>query len=150
MRPPPCAAAAVTSQPVSRNKYRLLFTVLGLAFAFVAVAAVIFLPEGKNVGLPDPVEAFSPADGAIVQRQTTLEIDMQVGYVIELFVDGTRIPDAELLSGFTEPTGQYLWRPGPGQAFEEWTPGFHLITFTWNTVTGLPDTGELRFSFRVL
>ena len=43
---------------------------------------------------------------------------------------------------------QYLWRPGPGQAFEEWTPGFHLITFTWNTVTGLPDTGELRFSFR--
>ena len=80
-------------------------------------------------------------------RQTQLVIDLGVGYDIDLVIDGVAIQDAEL--DVVEETGRFTWTPGPGKAFEEWTPGLHVIEVTWDRTIGLPDPGSLRWSFRV-
>ena len=132
---------------MSPNRYRITFALLGVALAAVVVGAVLLAPRGSTVELPAAVEAISPADGATVLRQTQLEIDMQVGYRIEVFVDGTPIPFDEL--AFTEPTGRYVWRPAEGGTLEQWTPGLHAVLVRWDRDVGFPDSGEIRWSFRV-
>ncbi len=125
----------------------MTFALLGVGLAAVVVGAVVLAPSGRLTDLPNAVDRISPVDGATVLRQTQLEIDMAVGYGIELFVDGARIPLAEVR--FTESTGIYVWRPGPGLTFETWRPGIHSVFITWDRTVGLPDPGELRWSFRV-
>jgi len=132
---------------VSTTRYRLILASLGLLFAFVVVATVLLIPSGESVSLPDPVERISPRDGAIVQRQTSLEIDLAAGYVLRLTVDGVPIPLADI--DHTEQTGRYDFRPGAGKAISEWTPGFHVVEISFDKATGLPDPGSLRWSFRI-
>jgi hypothetical protein len=129
------------------NRYRIIYTMLGLALAAIVIGAVVLAPSGRETPIPAPIESFFPQPGDIVQRPLTLEIDMKVGYRIDVFVDDVLIPSSEI--EFTEATGNHLWRPGPGRVFEEWTPGVHTILVTYDTVTGPPDPGRLRWAFRV-
>lgn len=132
---------------MSRTRYRIVLTLLGVLFAAVVIGAVILTPSGDAPRLPAAVESFSPSDGAIVLRQTRIVLDLAVGYDIDLVVDGVPIPDSEL--DVVPQTGRFEWEPGPGKTFEEWAPGFHAIEVTWDRTTGLPDPGALRWSFRV-
>lgn len=131
---------------MSTTRYRVILSILGLLLGGLVVAAVVIAPSGDVTQLPDAVERFSPGDGAIVQRQTDLQIDLRAGYTMQLTIDGARINPAEI--DFTEATGVYVFRPGPGKAIAEWTPGFHFVEITWDRVAGLPDPGSLRWSFR--
>lgn len=132
---------------MSPNRYRMIYTLLGLALAAIVVGAVVFAPSGRDTPVPEPIESFSPQPGDIVLRPLAVEVDMKVGYRIELFLDDVPIPASEI--DFTEATGDYVWRPGPGQVFEEWTPGVHNVLVTYDTITGTPDPGRLRWAFRV-
>lgn len=125
----------------------MTFTLLGVAFVGIVVGAVLLAPAGRTPTLPDAVNTYAPADGATVLRQTQLLIDLDAGYDIDLIVDGVAIPDTELDT--IAETGRFTWRPGPGKTFEDWTPGLHAIAVTWDRATGLPDPGELRWTFRV-
>jgi hypothetical protein len=131
---------------VSSNGYRLVFALLGLALAAVVIWVVAVAPKGRDVALPAAVERVSPADGDTVLRQIGLVIDMQPGYAIELYVDGTLIPSGEIRS---TATGRFEWSPGPDATFPEWTPGVHAVHLTWDRATDLPDPGELSWTFRV-
>ncbi len=131
---------------MSPTRYRVILLLLGVLFAAVIVGAVILTPSGDAPRLPDALESFSPADGATVLRQTRIEIDLAVGYDIDLVVDGVSIPDSEL--DVIEQTGRFAWVPGPGKTFDEWAPGFHTIEVSWERRTGLPDPGSIRWSFR--
>ncbi len=132
---------------MSSNGYRLVFALLGLALAAVVVFVVAVAPSGRDVPLPEAVERISPEDGATVLRQIGIVIDMQPGYRIELFVDGTLIPSEEIRASV--PTGRFEWSPGPLSMIPEWTPGTHTVLVTWDRASGLPDPGELGWSFRV-
>lgn len=132
---------------MSQTRYRVILTLLGVAFAVVVAGAVVLTPSGRAPDLPDALDVYAPEDGAIVLRQTRLVVDLAPGYEIDLVVDGTPIPDSELV--VIEETGRFTWEPGPGQTFEEWTPGFHAIEATWDRIIGLPDPGSLRWRFRV-
>ncbi len=129
------------------TRYRVIFTLLGFALVAIIVGAVILSPDGRAPSLPAAVDRYAPTDGALVLRQTRIEIDLQAGYDIDLVVDGVPIPDAEL--EHVEATGLFTWTPGPGQTFDTWTPGFHTVEVRWDRRTGLPDPGSLRWSFRV-
>ncbi|MDP8958023.1 MAG: hypothetical protein M3N51_02215 [Actinomycetota bacterium] len=133
---------------MSDVKYRLIY--VGLALGLVAVVAIGLAfgsPEGRDIGLPEPVEGVSPLPGETVLRQARLEIDMPVGYRVEIFVDGQRIPESEV--DHVEATGLHSWSPGPGRLFTLWTPGEHSVRITWDSTSGLPDPGEFHWSFRV-
>ena len=125
----------------------MTFSLLGLALASVIIGAIFLAPAGTMTELPDPVEEIAPADGATVLRQTQLTINLKVGYSLELTIDGIRIPNNELT--FTEATGQYRWRPSIEQTVKEWTTGLHSVLIRWDRLTGLPDPGELSWSFRI-
>ena len=126
--------------------YRLLYIGLGL----VAVAAIAFgfafFSEGEELVLPGALESVSPEPGDLVPLQTTIEIDLEVGYTAEIYVDGWEVRDAT----FVEGTGVYRWQPSPSNpTINEWTPGEHTIRVEWDTVTGLPDPGSFEWTFRV-
>ncbi|NND03427.1 MAG: hypothetical protein HKN91_11625 [Acidimicrobiia bacterium] len=132
---------------MSTTRYRIILSVLGLAFGALVIGAVILAPSGDVTELPGALESFSPADGAIVQRQTALEVDLQVGYSLTLVIDGITVPAEDL--EFTEATGQYVFRPGPDKVVAEWLPGFHIVEIAFDRTVGLPDPGSLRWSFRI-
>jgi hypothetical protein len=132
---------------LSVNRYRLIYTFLGLALALVAIGAIIFAPSGKPNQVPDIVESYSPEDGSTVLRQIDVEIDLPVGYEITMVVDGVTIPSDEINS--TAETGKFTWQPGDGTIIPEWIPGIHTVWVRWDRSTGLPDPGEWIWSFRV-
>lgn len=133
---------------MSNRTYRLIYTALALALLVtVAVAVRYGSPAGEPQTLPEPLEAITPGPDEQVLRQAFLQIDLPVGYEIELIVDGFRIPEAEI--GYVPGTGVYTWSPGVDRSFLEWSAGAHDVTVRWTTVTGLPDPGEFSWSFRV-
>ena len=129
------------------NRYRLIYTFLGIALALVAVGAVVFAPSGGIAEIPEALESYSPAAESTVLRQIDIEIDLPVNYEIVLVVDGVTVPDAEIAS--VEQTGKFTWRPGPTTIIPEWSPGLHTVWVRWDTIAGLPDPGEWIWTFRV-
>ena len=126
--------------------YRWIYTGLALLGIAAIALGIVFYPEGESVELPDPIEANSPAPGSQVPPQTALVIDLEVGYQAEIHVDGWPIADAVFERG----TGVYRWSPSPSNpSIHEWGPGEHTVVVTWDTYSGLPDTGTFEWSFRV-
>lgn len=125
--------------------YRLVYLGLGLLAVAAVVLGIVFAQEGDPVELPEPIEAVSPSPNDIVIRQALLEVDLEVGYEADIYVDGFLV-DAV----FTEPTGVYRWQPTPtSPVITEWTPGDHTVRVEWRRITGTPDVGEFEWSFRV-
>ena len=129
------------------NRYRITYTLLGLALALVAIGAVIFAPTGQLTEIPETLESYSPADGATVLHQIQVEIDLPVNYEIVLVVDGVAIPSSEIAS--IEQTGNFTWRPTDETIIPEWTAGIHTVWVRWDRTAGLPDPGDWIWSFRV-
>lgn len=132
---------------MTQTRYRIVLTLLGLVLAVIVIGAVVFMPSGRSPTLPDAVETYSPTDGATVQRQTGVIVDLEPGYELTLVVDDVPVPTDEI--SVVEATGVFTWEPGPDRAIEEWIPGLHVVAVTWDKATGLPDPGSLRWSFRV-
>jgi hypothetical protein len=132
---------------VKSSTYRLVYAGLGLALVAVVVLAVAFAPSGTPTALPAPLVSVFPKPGDSVIRQTSVDVDVAATYTVVLFVDGARIPEAEMtvLPG----AGRYSWRPGPGRIIETWSAGIHDVTVTWASTGNVPDTGEFSWTFRV-
>ena len=128
--------------------YRWIYAGLALAAVAVIALGVALSPEGEPVELPAPLEAVSPRPGDAVLRQAVLEVDLDVGYVADIYVDGFLVPPDEI--DFVEATGVYRWAPRPGGTYlTEWTPGTHTVQVEWTRSTGLPDVGSFQWTFRV-
>lgn len=128
--------------------YRLIYFGLGaLAIAVIALG-LVFGRGGEPVTLPGPVESVTPLPGDAALRQAIIEVDMEVGYELAIFVDGFRVPDTEIV--VVEATGVHRWAPSPtGLYLTDWSPGVHRVRIEWSSVTGLPDVGSFEWEFRV-
>ncbi len=129
------------------NRYRITYTLLGLALAAVAIGSVIFAPSGGLADPPETLESYAPAADATVLRQIGVEVDLPANYGIVLVVDGVTIPESEIDA--TKETGRFTWRPGSTTIIPDWSPGFHTVWVRWDRITGLPDPGEWIWTFRV-
>ena len=126
--------------------YRLIYLGLGLVAVAAIAFGIVFATEGDEIELPEQVESVSPEPGSLVPPQTTVVIDLLVGYDAEIYVDDWLVTDAN----FVDATGVYRWAPSPANpTINEWTPGEHTIRVVYDTVNGLPDPGEFSWSFRV-
>ena len=128
-------------------KDTLVYAGLGLALVAVVGFAIVFSPSGAEPDLPDAVEWVFPLPNDSTIPQAALEIDMQVGYEIVLFVDDIRISPIEI--GVQTGTNRYTWEPAPGRFLETWEPGTHEVRIEWERVAGLPDPGSFSWTFRV-
>ncbi len=129
------------------TNYRLIYTALALALVAVVGFAVALSPSGTPSPLPEQVEGLFPRPNDSVIRQASLEIDMQVGYEIVLFVDDIRISESEVR--VQTGTNRHVWEPAPGRFLETWTPGTHTVRIEWDRAIGLPDPGSYSWTFRV-
>jgi hypothetical protein len=126
--------------------YRYIYLGLGLVAVAAIAFGIAFAIEGDAIELPGPVESVAPEDGSLNPPQTTVVIDLEVGYDAQIFVDGWLVTDAT----FVEGTGVYRWAPSASNpTINEWTPGEHTIRVVYDTVNGLPDPGDFAWSFRV-
>jgi len=133
---------------MSRSRFWTLITGTVVALGALIALTVLFLPSGADDGLPHPLESVFPLPGDAVVRQTVIEIDLPVGYVLDLEVDGTPIPTIEI--GVTPATGVWVWQPAPGGIIEQWEPGDHRVIARWNRRGAAgPDPGEFGWTFRV-
>ena len=132
---------------MTRTTYRVLFLLLGVAFIAVVLGAVLLAPEGTPSELPEAVNRIEPGDGELVFGQPSVVLDLAPNYRATLVIDGTPIPDDQVV--WTEATGLHVFEPGPGKAIESWEPGFHLVEASWDGPTGQPDPGNLTWTFRV-
>ena len=129
------------------RRYLLIFLGLGLAVVAVAVLGFVFgSPDSRQDPLPAVLEEISPQPGSQVPMQTPIEVDMPVGYRVEMFVDGFRVPDSEVR--FVEGTGVHSWAPTRSSSIV-WGPGSHTVSIRWRKLSGLPDEGQHSWSFRV-
>ncbi len=129
------------------RRYALIYSALGLTFVAVVALAIAFSSTGRSGSLPGPLESIEPEPNATALRQATIVVDMDVGYRLDITVDGVPIPSNEV--AFVESLGRYEWGPSPGKMFERWTPGEHEVRITWDTLFGLPDQGSYSWSFRI-
>lgn len=126
--------------------YRLIYIGLGLIGVAAVALGVVFSADGEEIVLPDALESISPEPGALVPPQTSLEIDLEVGYEAVIYVDGFPISNAN----FVDATGVYRWNPSPTDpVIPQWSPGEHTVRVVWDTYTGLPDPGSFQWTFRV-
>jgi hypothetical protein len=136
---------SVASRPVP---YRLIYFGLGALAVAVVALGFAFGGSGEPVELPGPVESVFPLPGDAVLMQTFVEVDLEVGYTVDIYVDGFLVPEHEV--NIVEATGVFRWGPSPASVYlDSWTPGEHTVRIVWNTVTGLPETGEFTWTFRV-
>ncbi len=129
------------------ERHRLLYAGLGLALAALVALVIALGPEGERASFPDPLERVFPLPGDTVVRQTAIEVELPVGYTLDLVVDGRPIPAVEM--SVTPSTGVWRWQPAPGASAEQWSPGDHTVTIRWDRATGRPDPGEFTWEFRV-
>jgi hypothetical protein len=126
--------------------YRLIYIGLGLVGLAAIALGIVFSTSGVATDLPEALESVSPEPGDLVPPQSAIEIDLLVGYAADIVVDGWPIADAT----FVEATGVYRWAPSPtSPTIQEWTPGEHTVSISWDTYTGLPNPGSYEWSFRV-
>ncbi|MDE0171205.1 MAG: hypothetical protein OXS29_17130 [bacterium] len=132
---------------MSDRRYLFIFLALGLAVVAVAVVAFLFgSPQTGREPLPSVLEEIAPLPGSQVPLQTPIEVDMPVGYRVEIWVDGFRVPDSEVR--FVEGTGVHSWAPARSSVIV-WSPGPHTVSLRWRKVSGLPDEGQYSWDFRV-
>jgi len=110
--------------------------------------AVAFGGGGRPVELPDVIESLSPMPGESALSQAALEVDLQSGFLAQIFIDGFPIPGSEV--AFIEATGVHRWQPAPNSlVFDRWSPGEHVVRIVWDRLAGLPEPGEFSWTFRV-
>jgi hypothetical protein len=130
------------------SNYRLIYIGLGLVAVAAIALGVAFGRGPAPEPLPAVVESISPRPNDAVLRQAVIEVDLVHGYRAQIYVNGFLIPDRELV--FVEATGVHRWQPTPTSVvLTDWPPGEQQIRIVWDTLVGLPDPGELSWSFRV-
>lgn len=124
----------------------------------IAVTAVLLLVAGIAVGavlsglepapaLPREIERIIPGDNAAILRQDSVGVDLEATYKCNLQIDGIQIPPDQLTG--TEEVGECLYRPGPDQEIEEFTPGRHDVLVTFWPATDPTAVKFHRFIFEV-
>jgi len=131
---------------MTKQTYRFIILLLTGLLALVVTWGISFSQDNsEELVLPNSLENIYPLPYDQVPQQSSLEIDLPVGYQLTLIVDNYIIPQSEIQ--YVEATGVYIWRPGPGKTFETWNPGKHTVRISWDTSTGLPDFGEYDWEF---
>ncbi|HSL25287.1 MAG TPA: hypothetical protein VLA54_03325 [Acidimicrobiia bacterium] len=128
--------------------YRFIYLALALVTMAAIALGVAFGRGGEPALLPLPIEALHPLPNDATLAQAVLEVDLQVGYRADIYIDGFPVPGAEVT--YVEATGVHRWQPvATSLVFDRWAPGEHVIRIVWDTLAGLPSPGEFTWTFRV-
>lgn len=129
-------------------RYRIIYGALVALAIGVAALGFVFAPEGGVTELEPPIEEVFPLPNNAVIRQTSIEVDLEIGHEATISVDGFAIPDNEL--AYSDATGVYRWAPSPNSlVMSAWEPGDHTVRVDWVRIVGAPLEGSFEWTFRV-
>ena len=150
------AAPAAPPDPAARPnvRYRLFVVAALLVAAAAFTAAILATQTGEDPpvtvsGRPDVVEHVIPPDGAAVQRQAELGIDLAPGYEARLVIDDLEIPEGELR--LVPEQNQVFFTAGEGKSIEALEAGRTCVTaIAWRSAVGRGvDDERVRWCFTV-
>jgi hypothetical protein len=125
-------------------------TLVALLFAGAITSADTSDPREEDA-LPTEVASISPREGAIVQPQTPVTVDLRDDLTADLSVCGptggcTPLPVDQV--EFVKALGQLTFRPGDGQDIEAWEPGTNQVRVTYySQADPQADNGTFSWSF---
>jgi hypothetical protein len=127
--------------------YRITYLLLAVALVAIIGGAILFIPSGDPLDLPDAVESYSPADGDLVTQPIRVVIDLLPNYDVAFVIDGTPIPAEQVDSILA--TGRHQFEAGEGKAIERWTAGDHTVVATYTSGANGIDVGTVVWTFRI-
>jgi hypothetical protein len=137
--PQPSTPSTPARRP-SSLRYRL-FVIAGLLLAAAAFTAAVVStdtdedPPVTVSGRPDIVEHVLPPDGAAIQRQSEIGIDLAPGYEGTLVVYGQEIPAPQLR--LVPEQNQVFFTAGEGKVIEVLEAGRTCVTaVAWRSQDG--------------
>lgn len=153
-----------------KPQWSTLFASFGIAACIVAlfVAVNIAVTGDEGQELPDGLESIDPVKGATqVPAQTSVTVDMVVGYEGVLVVDGLELPVVNR-DEFAEQAaaGQQLslppvvlfepgnavltFTPSPNAEITEFTQGQHIVqVIYWKSIEGRSKARSFTWTFEV-
>jgi hypothetical protein len=140
--------------PGSSTRYKVV-----VAIALAVAAGAMYLAISRTntdpdepvhvASRPDVVEHLIPLNGAEIQRQQEIGVDLAPGYEGTLVVNGTEIPmDEERL---VPEQNQVFFTAGEGKAIEELPAGTNcVVAIAWKSQNGRgPSDEQFRWCFEV-
>jgi len=127
--------------------YRITYLLLAVALVAIIGGAILLIPSGDPLDLPDAVESYSPADGDLVTQPIRVVIDLLPNYDVAFVIDGTPIPAEQVDSILA--TGRHQFEAGEGKAIERWTAGDHTVVATYTSGANGIDVGTVVWTFRI-
>ena len=137
--------------PLSRRRQALVAAIIATAgVASIATAALLRDGDG-GPPVDSRVEELIPAPDSEVLAQQAVGLDLTDSprYVIELFLNGQRLPDAETLQATS--TNRSVYQPGQERTVEKLRAGENCARAVFYPLAEGPASarrGEVRWCFR--
>jgi hypothetical protein len=130
---------ATSTSPYSTRFKLVAAAVVAVALVLIGVAFSALSNSEDDPVLTEAdakvVDNLIPRRNAQVPQQSSVGIDLAVGWSGTLVVDGTEIPEDELQ--VTPQIGLIEFTPGPGKAVEEYQAGQNCVTaIIWRIADG--------------
>jgi hypothetical protein len=121
-----------------------------LAIVVVAVYALFQLAASDDAtNETSAIEQLIPAPDSKILQQDQIGIDLAPGYEASLTVNGTPLPEDEVLA--VPQLNQVFFQPGPGKSIEQWPAGRNCIIATfWRSATGPGQSTNRAWCFTVV
>ena len=132
--------------PTAKTRRLIILGLLSVAAVLFGIAVILTRANPSSLDLPVAIQAVSPEAGSNVLSQTTIEVDLAVGYTAELEVNGLTIPENELFR--IEALNQLSFRPGVNQSVTNLLPDQNCIrVFYWLIAEGPLDQEQFTWCF---
>lgn len=127
---------------------RIIYASL-LAIAFGVMYFAIQTGQGSTISASErhpAIEVLIPANQSDVLRQSNVGIDLVDGYIAQLTLNGTIIPDDQISGDPGQ--GQYMFQPGTGQVIETLASGLNCASATfWKASVGSSHSAVVQWCF---
>ncbi len=144
-------ASSLTCVALSPRRQALIAAVIATA-GIAAITAAVLVRDGDSGPLTDSrVEELIPAPDSEVLAQQSFGLDLTdtPRYVIELFLNGQRLPEDETVQATS--VNRALYQPGQGRTVEKLRAGENCARAVFYPLAEGPSSprrGEVRWCFR--
>ena len=137
--------------PLSRRRQALIAALIATAGIASITAAVLVRDGDGGPPVDSRVEELIPAAGSEVLAQHAVGLDLSDSprFVVELYLNGQRLPDAETLQATS--TNRAVYQPGQDRTVEKLRAGENCARAVFYPLGEGPDSarrGEVRWCFR--
>ena len=150
--PDTTADTTADPRPARRRRLQPRHGVYLVLLAVVVASIVVLVQKASTNGVNldnGNIERLIPTPDSKILQQDQIGIDLGPGYTGTLALNGTQIPEDQLL--LVPELNQVIFAPGPGKDYEQLPAGQNCVTATyWLSSTGPSQSTIKTWCFTVL